>query len=109
MQQTAHTYTISWQQGIDHCMAGAGSDQDAGQYGASSSDSEGEGPTELQLTGRRPSTTNYRPEFAAKTLAQASVASTAVVCVWRVSLFILTTCYKQIGRFKGTTHQRVFY
>ena len=51
-------------------LASAGSDKDAGQYGASSSDSEDEGPSELQLTGRRPST-NYRPEFAAKTLAQA--------------------------------------
>ena len=56
-------------------LVSAGSDKDAGQYGASSSDSEDEGPSELQLTGRRPST-NYRPEFAAKTLAQARTRST---------------------------------
>ena len=49
----------------------SGSDKDNEQYGASSSDSEDEAPSELQLTGRRPSYTNYRPEFAAKTLAQA--------------------------------------
>ena len=48
----------------------SGSDKDGDHYGASSSDSEDEALVEMQSTGRRPST-NYRPEFAAKTLAQA--------------------------------------
>lgn len=48
----------------------SGSDKDGDHYGASSSDSEDEALAEMQSTGRRPST-NYRPEFAAKTLAQA--------------------------------------
>ena len=50
---------------------GAGSEREHNQYGASSSDSEDEALVELQSTGRRPST-KYRPEFAAKTLAQVS-------------------------------------
>ena len=47
----------------------AGSDRGNDKYGASSSDSEDEALEQLRTTSRRPST-NYRPEFAAKTLAQ---------------------------------------
>ena len=46
-----------------------GSEKEHDNYGASSSDSEEEALVEMQSTGRRRST-NYRPEFAAKTLAQ---------------------------------------
>lgn len=76
-QTWVQSHTQTW---CKCCMSAAGSDKDTGQYGASSSDSEEESPTELQLTGRRPSTTNYRPEFAAKTLAQASHAGPPCNC-----------------------------
>ena len=70
---------------------GAGSEKDAGQYGPSSSDSEDESPPELQLTGRRPST-NYRPEFAAKTLAQASSRCKMLPYDWLTHAFVLCVC-----------------
>ena len=51
------------------CFDGTGSDRGHDKFGASSSDSEEEALDKLRTTSRRPST-NYRPEFAAKTLAQ---------------------------------------
>ena len=62
-----------WRPFMKKVMLLAGSEKDAEHYGASSSDSEEEALVEMQSTGRKPST-NYRPEFAAKTLAQASQA-----------------------------------
>ena len=54
----------------------AGSDKEHDNYGASSSDSEDEAVGDMQSAGRRPSyTSNYRPEFAAKTLAQVRLLS----------------------------------
>ena len=48
-----------------------GSEKEHNSFGASSSDSEDEARMEMQSSSRRPSyTSNYRPEFAAKTLAQ---------------------------------------
>ena len=70
----------------------AGSDKDNGQYGASSSDSEDEGPPELQLTGRRPST-NYRPEFAAKTLAQARNRCILLPCYRLTHALVVVVCH----------------
>ena len=55
-----------------------GSEKEHNDYGASSSDSEEEALVEMQSTGRRPST-NYRPEFAAKTLAQVTCLPTVQV------------------------------
>ena len=48
-----------------------GSNKEHNSFGASSSDSEDDARVEMQSSSRRPSyTSNYRPEFAAKTLAQ---------------------------------------
>ncbi len=52
-------------------VAFIGSEKEHNSFGASSSDSEDEARVEMQSSSRRPSyTSNYRPEFAAKTLAQ---------------------------------------
>ncbi|DBA94196.1 hypothetical protein WJX77_007431 [Trebouxia sp. C0004] len=49
----------------------SGSEKEHNSFGASSSDSEDEARVQMQSSSRRPSyTSNYRPEFAAKTLAQ---------------------------------------
>ena len=73
-------------------LVSVGSDKGNGQYGATSSDSEDDGPAELQLTGRRPST-NYRPEFAAKTLAQARNRCSLLPCHGLTHAFVVIVCH----------------
>lgn len=48
----------------------AGSDKGHDKYGGSSSDSEDEALEQMRSSSSRRPSTNYRPEFAAKTLAQ---------------------------------------